>query len=71
MVITLHVSSIHPWYDALVKASKIQFDKKASGSVTPCGIFNGQSGTESYLQHVAVNADTLQTHLTREGTCWN
>ena len=45
MVIPLNVSSNHPWCDALVKASEIQFDKIASGSVIPCGIFNGQSGT--------------------------
>jgi hypothetical protein len=25
----------------------------------------------TYFQHIAVNADTLQTHLTREGICWN
>jgi hypothetical protein len=71
MVIPLNVSSTHAWYDALVKASEIQFDKNASGSVTPCGIFNGKSGTGTYLQHIAVNTDTLQTHLTREGICWN
>ena len=71
MVIPLNVSSNHPWCDELVKASEIQFDKIASGSVTPCGIFNGQSCTRTYLQHVAVNADTLQTHLLREGICWN
>lgn len=71
MVIPLNVSSIHPWYDALVKASEIQFDKKASGVITPGGIFNGQSGTGTYLQDIAVNADTLQTHLIREGICGN
>jgi hypothetical protein len=70
MVIPLNVSSSHPWCDALVKASEIQFDKNASGSIT-CGIFNGKSGTVTYFQHIAVNADTLQTHLTREGICWN
>jgi len=71
MVIPLNVLSNHPWCDALVKASEIQFDKTASGSVTSCGIFNGQSDTGTYLQHVAVNADTLQTHLPGEGICWN
>jgi len=71
MVIPLNVSSNHPWCDALVKGSEIQFDKMSSGSVTPCGIFNGQSGIGTYLQHIAVNADTLQTHLLREGICWN
>ena len=69
MVIPLNVSSNHPWCDALVKASEIQFDKMASGSVTPCAFFNGQSDTD--LQHIAVNADTLQTHLPGEGICWN
>ena len=71
VVIPLNVSSNHLWYDALVKASEIQFDKKASELGTPCGIFNGQSGTGTYLQHIAVNAHTLQTHLTRKGICWN
>ena len=45
MVIPLNVLSSHLWCDALVKASEIQFDKTASGSVTACGIFNGQSDT--------------------------
>jgi len=71
MVIPLIVSSRHPWCGALVKASEIHFDKMASRSVTPCGIFNGLSGMGTYLQHIVVYADTLQTHLLREGICWN
>ena len=71
VVIHLNVSSSYLWYDAVVKASEIQFHKRASGSVTPCGIFIGRSGSGTFLQHIAVNADTLQTHLAREGIYWN